>query len=135
MEPLVRIAVELRDLPSASFKARLKSELGGKNRMSTVAEPVAAVRMRAAPRLAFRDPAKAIELYQHALGAKETFRFQVGDNIPHAELMIGDSAIDVTGEWPEGGRFSAETLGYSPISISIRVPDVAHLWSTPSLKA
>ncbi len=124
MEPLVRIAVELRDLPSASFKARLKSELGGKNRMSTVAEPVAAVRMRAAPRLAFRDPAKAIELYQHALGAKETFRFQVGDNIPHAELMIGDSAIDVTGEWPEGGRFSAETLGYSPISISIRVPDV-----------
>ncbi len=38
--------------------------------------------------------------------------------------MIGDSAIDMTGEWPEGGRFSAETLGNSPISISIQVPDV-----------
>jgi PhnB protein len=124
IEPLVRIAADLRNLPSASFKARLKSELEGKKRMSTVAEPVAAVRMTASPRLAFRDPAKAIELYKQALGAKETFRFEVGGSIPHAELMIGDSTIDVTGEWPEGGRFSAETLGYSPISISIQVDDV-----------
>ncbi len=124
IEPLVRIAADLRNLPSASFKARLKSELGGKKRMSTVAEPVAAVRVTASPRLAFRDPAKAIEFYQRALGAKETFRFEVGGQIPHAEIMIGDSAIDVAGEWPEGGRFSAETLGYSPISISIQVPDV-----------
>ena len=125
IEPLVRIAAELRNLPRESFKARLKSELGGENRMSTVvAEPMKAVRITASPRLAFRDPAKAIEFYQRALGAKETFRFQVGESIPHAELMIGDSAIDVTGEWPEGGRFSAETLGHSPISISIQVPDV-----------
>jgi PhnB protein len=132
IEPLVRIAAELRNLPSASFKARLKSELGGKKKMSTVAEPVAkpsakpvaAARITASPRLAFLDPAKAIEFYQRTLGAKETFRFQVGDSIPHAELMIGDSAIDITGEWPEGGRFSAETLGGSPISISIQVPDV-----------
>ena len=124
IEPLVRIAADLRNLPSATFKARLKSELGGKKRMSTIAEPLAAARVTAAPRLAFRDPAKAIEFYTRALGAKETFRFEVGGTIPHAELMIGESAIDVTGEWPEGGRFSAETLGGSPISISIQVPDV-----------
>ena len=124
IEPLVRIAADLRNLPSASFKARLKSELGGEKRMSTVAEPVAAIRVSASPRIAFRDPAKAIEFYQRALGAKEKFRFQVGDSIPHAELAIGDSTIDVAGEWPEGGRFSAETLGYSPISMSIEVADV-----------
>jgi PhnB protein len=124
IEPLVRIAADLRNLPSASFKARLKSELGGKKSMSTVAEPVAAVRVSASPRLAFRDPAKAIEFYKRALGAKETFRFEVGGQIPHAELMIGDSAINVAAEWPEGGRFSAETLGGSPVSISIQVPDV-----------
>ncbi len=124
IEPLVRIAADLRNLPSATFKARLKSELGGKKRMSTIAEPVAAVRVTASPRLAFRDPAKAIEFYQRALGAKETFRFEVGGQIPHAEIMIGDSTIDVAGEWPEGGRFSAETLGHSPISITIQVPDV-----------
>ena len=124
VEPLVHIAAELRNLPRASFKARLKSALGGKKRMSTVAEPVRAVRVTASPRLAFRDPAKAIEFYQRALGAKEKFRFQVGDSIPHAELVIGDSTINVTGEWPEGGRFSAETLGSSPVSMSIRVEDV-----------
>ena len=92
--------------------------------MSTAAQPVAGTRVTATPRLAFRDPAKAIDFYQRALGAKEIFRFQVGDSIPHSELTIGDSSINVTGEWPEGGRFSAETLGYSPISISMRVPDV-----------
>src|SRR5215469_15039924 len=124
IDPLVRIAGELRNRPTASFKVRLKSELGGKNSMSTVAEPITAVRMSASPRLAFRDPAKAIEFYQRALGAKERFRFQVGDSIPHAELAIGDSVINVTGEWPEGGRFSAETLGNSPVSMSIRVEDV-----------
>ena len=124
IEPLVRIAAELRNLPSANFKARLKSEFEGGKSMSTVAEPVAAVRVSATPRLAFRDPAKAIEFYQRALGAKEIFRFQVGDSIPHAELAIGESSIDVAGEWPEGGRFSAETLGHSPISMSIEVRDV-----------
>jgi PhnB protein len=124
IEPLLQIAAVLRDLPRDSFKDRLKSQLEGRKPMPTVAEPIRAVRVTATPRLAFRDPAKAIEFYQRALDAKETFRFQVGDSIPHAELMIGDSAIDVTGEWPEGGRFSAETLGHSPISISIQVPDV-----------
>ena len=58
------------------------------------------------------------------MGAKETFRFEVGGRIPHAEMMIGDSTIDIAGEWPEGGRFSAETLGDSPISMSLQVDDV-----------
>jgi len=124
VEALVRIAADLRNLPNATFKARLKSELGGKKRMSTVAEPVAAVHVSASPRLAFRDPAKAIEFYTRALGAKETFRFEVGGQIPHAELKIGDSSVNITGEWPEGNRFSAETLGNSPVWMTIQVPDV-----------
>jgi PhnB protein len=124
IEPLVRIAADLRNLPSASFKARLKSEFEGRTRMSTIAEPVSTVRTTATPRLAFRDPAKAIEFYERSLGAKENFRFEVGGEIPHAEIAIGDSNINVTGEWPEGGRFSAETLGNSPVWMSIQVPDV-----------
>jgi len=128
IEPLVRLAAELRNLPREGFKARLKSRLEGRSRMSVVAEPVsastAAARVTASPRIAFRDPAKAIEFYKQALGAKETFRFEVGGTIPHAEIMIGDTTLDITGEWPEGSRFSAETLGSSPISISVEVPDV-----------
>lgn len=92
--------------------------------MSTVAEPVAAVRTTASPRLAFKDAAKAIEFYEKAFGAKETFRFEAGGSIAQAEMAIGDSIIMLTEEWPEGGRFSAETLGNSPVSLVIHVPDV-----------
>ncbi len=124
IEPLVHIAAEMRNLPRESFKARLKSELKGRKRMSSVAEPVAAVRTTASPNLCFRDCAKAIEFYQKALGAKETFRFEAGGSIPHAEIAIGESLIMLADEWPEGGRFSAETLGNSPVSVVIHVEDV-----------
>ncbi|MGB8732023.1 MAG: VOC family protein [Candidatus Sulfotelmatobacter sp.] len=129
IEPLVRSAAELRNLPSASFKARLKSQLEGKKNMATLtvpapAAPAAAVRQIAVPRLTFKDAAKAIEFYKNALGAKETFRFQTEMGIPHAEITIGESTIMLGEEWPEGGRFSAETLGQSPIWLSVQVPDV-----------
>jgi PhnB protein len=132
IEPLARIAAELRDLPRADFKAQLKerlkarpkSELEGRKTMSTVAEPVTAVRTVATPRLTFKDAAKAIEFYTQAFGAKETMRFDTGGSIPHAEITIGDSSITLSEEWPEGGRFSAETLGSSPVQMSLFVPDV-----------
>ncbi len=38
--------------------------------------------------------------------------------------MIGDSVIMLAEEWPEGGRYSPETLGNSPVSMAIQVPDV-----------
>jgi PhnB protein len=124
IEPLVRIAADLRDLPRESFKARLKSEFEGRKNMSAVAEPVTAVRTVASPRLTFKDAAKAIEFYKQAFGATEIFRFEIGGKIPHAEIKIGDSVIMVTEEWPEGNRFSPETLGYSPVSVSLSVGDV-----------
>jgi PhnB protein len=125
VEPLVRVAADLRDLPRDEFKARLKSELlGGKKNMSTVAEPVLAVHTTASPRLTFKDAAKAIDFYKQAFGAKETFRFELESGIPHAEIRIGDSVIFLTEEWPEGGRFSPETLGNSPVMMSLTVPDV-----------
>ena len=133
VEPLLRIASELRELPRESFKARLRSELmEGKRKMTTVAEPIAergsesaaAVRASATPRLTFKDTAKAIEFYKQALGAKETMRFEAGGSIPHAEIIIGDSAILLSDEWPDGGRLSAETLGFSAVQISLDVDDV-----------
>jgi PhnB protein len=125
VEPLVRVAAGLRDLPREEFKIRLKSELlEGRRSMSTVAEPVASVHASASPRLTFKDAAKAIEFYKQAFGAKETFRFELESGIPHAEITIGDSVIFLTEEWPEGGRFSPETLGNSPVMMSLSVPDV-----------
>src|SRR5215471_7157358 len=120
--PLVRIASELRDLPRPRFQEQLKSDIQRSTAMATTA-PVA-TRTLAAPRIAFKHTAKAIEFYKDAFGAKEVLRFAIGDQIPHAELTIGDSSIFLADEWPEGGRFSVETLGKSPIALSVTVPDV-----------
>lgn len=92
--------------------------------MSTVAEPVATALRSAAPRLTFKDAAKAIEFYKEAFGATETFRFEAGGSIAHAEIAIGNSRIMLAEEWPEGGRFSAETLGDSPVGLVVEVADV-----------
>lgn len=130
IEPLARIAGALRELPRESFKERLKGELlkgklpKEKMVMSAVAEPIAAVHTLATPRLVFKDAAKAIEFYKRAFGAKEGMRFEVGGQIPHADIKIGDSMIILTEEWPEGGRFSAETLGHSPVQLALTVADV-----------
>src|SRR6476660_9882058 len=122
--PLLRIAAELRQLPREDFKARLKSDLQRKKSMATMTETAASVRIVASPRMTFRDVAKAIEFYKAAFGAKETFRFEVGAGIAHAEITIGDSVVILAEEWPEGGRFSPETTGNSPVAMTIQVPDV-----------
>src|SRR5579872_643728 len=121
---LLPIAAVLRDLPRADFKTRLKKDLERRTSMATTTTPVAATHTSATPRLTYKSAAKAIEFYKKAFGAKETMRFELETGIPHAELMIGDSVILLADEWPEGGRYSAETTGGSPVSISIQVPDV-----------
>src|SRR3984893_8797811 len=106
VEPLVRIAADLRDLPREEFKTRVKSELlQGRKTMSTVAEPITNVRPAAVPRLTFKDAAKAIEFYKSAFGAQETMRFEAGGRIAHAEISIGGSVVMLAEEWPGGGRF------------------------------
>jgi len=122
--PLLRIAAELRQLPREDFKARLKSDLQRKSSMATMTETAASARIVASPRMTFKDVAKAIEFYKNAFGAKETFRFEVGAGIVHAEILIGDSVVMLAEEWPEGGRYSPETTGNSPVAMTIQVPDV-----------
>ncbi len=122
--PLLRIAAQLRQLPREDFKIRLKNDLERGTSMATTTEPIAAVRTFASPRLSFKSAAKAIEFYKKAFGAKETFRFENELGVGHAEMMIGDSVIMFAEEWPEGGRYSAETWGHSPVSMVINVPDV-----------
>ena len=122
--PLVRVAGELRGLPSENFKEHLRSELERRTSMSTAAKPAAETRTTASPRLTFKDAGQAIEFYQRAFGAREMFRFEAGGHVAHAEIAIGDSTLHLSEEWPEGGRFSAETLGNSPIWLSICVDDV-----------
>jgi PhnB protein len=124
VSPLVRISAELRDLPREDFKMRLRNDLERSISMATTTAPVTGTRTYAAPRLSYISAAKAIEFYKKAFGATETMRFELESGIPHAELLIGDSVIMLADEWPEGGRYSAETTGSSPVSMVIHVPDV-----------
>jgi PhnB protein len=123
-EPLLRIASALRDLPREEFKASLKANLERSVSMATLAEPIAASRTFAMPRLTYKHVATAIDFYSKAFGAAELFRFAIGGGIPHAEIKIGDTVLTLADEWPEGGRYSAETLGQSPVQITLRVENV-----------
>jgi PhnB protein len=121
---LVRVASALRNLPREEFKETLKNNLERSASMATTMQAPPASRTFAAPRLIYKSAAKAIAFYEKAFGAKESWRFENEGGIGHAEIMIGDTVIMLGEEWPEGGRFSAETWGHSPVNMSIHVSDV-----------
>jgi PhnB protein len=132
LKALVRVASDLRSLPRKDFKERLKSQLlSGRTSMSvaehSIAEPVVtsrSTRTIGMPHITVKNAAEAIAFYEKALGAVESFRFEVGGHIPHAEIRIGETVFGISDEWVEGGRLSAETWGHSPVSFRIHVPDV-----------
>ncbi|MBA4149850.1 MAG: VOC family protein [Verrucomicrobia bacterium] len=76
------------------------------------------------PYIVVNDAAKAIEFYKQAFGAKETMCIPApGDKIGHAEIQIGDSAIMLADEFPEWDAQGPQTIGGSPVSLMIYVPD------------
>lgn len=77
------------------------------------------------PYLIVHDGVKAITFYQEAFGATELFRMAgPGGKIGHAELKLGDSTIMLADEHPEMGARSPKTIGGSPVSLLVYVPDV-----------
>src|SRR3954468_5923316 len=73
------------------------------------------------PHLIFDNAAEAIEWYKKALGAEEKSRAIGPDGkIMHAELQIGNSRIMLNDAM--GGGKSAKTLGGSPVSLWVYVP-------------
>ncbi|HOL69921.1 MAG TPA: VOC family protein [Bryobacteraceae bacterium] len=76
------------------------------------------------PALVVREAAKAIDFYRRAFGAVEAFRLDApGGKVAHAELQIGDSKF-MLGEESPGCATSPQTLGGSPVSLFLYVPDV-----------
>jgi PhnB protein len=79
------------------------------------------------PYLVIRDAAKAIDFYKNVFGAKELVRMPGPDGkIGHAELEIGNARIMLADENPSMGQghSSASTIGASPISLYLYMPDV-----------
>lgn len=124
--PLARVAHELRGLPRHYFKAILKADLLGGEKMSGEAAKMAApAQQTAVPYLCFKDAARALQFYKDVFGAQETMRLTgPGERIGHAEMQIGNARIMLSDEFPEYGAISPETLGGSTVKINLSVPDV-----------
>lgn len=79
----------------------------------------------ATPYLIVKGATDALAFYKKAFGATELFRMAGPDGrIGHAEIRIGDSHIMLADEVPGMGFVSPQTLGGSPISLMLYVPDV-----------
>ena len=124
LAPLLQIAADLRDLPSAAFKARLKADL--QRRGSTpLVRPIPEGYHTATPCLVLRDAVAGIDFYKRAFGATELMRFaDPHGQIMHAEIQVGDSRIAIAPEVPEWGNHSPQSLGGSPVPIQLYVEDV-----------
>jgi uncharacterized glyoxalase superfamily protein PhnB len=121
LAPLVSLAIDLRDLPRESFRAKLKSELERRTTMSTNATPAretsgepqggaAKVEWKrkgfrtVTPYIVVDGAAKLLDFVKATFGATERFRVPRPDGrIMHAEALIGDSIIemaDATEQYP-----------------------------------
>jgi uncharacterized glyoxalase superfamily protein PhnB len=75
--------------------------------------------------LVVRGAADAIAYYTKAFGAKERLRMPAPDGtIAHAELAIGDSCLMIGDEMPQRGALAPSSVGGSPVTLSLYVPDV-----------
>jgi PhnB protein len=137
--PVIEVIRDLKNLPRADFKARLKADLEkqgsqvdgesslGDRRasMASTAKAAPEFRTTATPRLSIRGAAAAIEFYKKAFGATEGMRLMQPDGrVGHAEINIGGARIMLADEFPEIGFVGPEALGGSPIRIHLDVEDV-----------
>jgi len=89
-----------------------------------MAQPVPEGYHAVTPSFTFKDSKKAIEFYKKAFGANvlDVFPNPTGQGMMHATIQIGNSIVMMGDEGPQCQ--SAETLGGSPISLFIYVPNV-----------
>jgi PhnB protein len=77
------------------------------------------------PYLIVDGAGRALEFYKKAFGAKEVMRHARPDGrIGHAELRIGGSLIMLADEHLEVDAKSPQTVGGTPVSLHVYVPDV-----------
>src|SRR6476619_8559325 len=78
------------------------------------------------PMLIVKDGLKAIEYYKKVFGAidKGAMMMPDGKSVAHAEIMIGDSKIMLSDEFPEMKCLSPKSIGGSPVYLYLYVEDV-----------
>ncbi len=63
------------------------------------------------PTVVVDDAKKAMQFYQDAFGATETYRLPMGDKIAHAEMEVEGSRFMLSDEFPEWGALSPASRG------------------------
>jgi PhnB protein len=81
------------------------------------------------PRLCVKSATEAIAFYQKAFGAEEVIKLVAPNGkIVHAQINIGDAAIEITEEDINNHNVSPLTLGESTVVVKLYVPDVDALF-------
>ena len=127
---LLRVAVELRHLPRADFKARLQDELERKTLMSTKAQPTQSTESARSkiregfrtvtPYLVVPDVHEEIAFITSTFGAQGKVYGLGSAGGFHSEYRIGDSMLMIGG----GGKGSKWKGTPVPVSLHVYVADV-----------
>jgi PhnB protein len=70
------------------------------------------------------DAEAAIDFYRNAFGATEHMRLQMGDKIAHADVLIGDTHVMLSDEFPDMDKLGPKARGGATSSLMVYVPDV-----------
>ncbi|MGH9396806.1 MAG: VOC family protein [Terriglobia bacterium] len=82
------------------------------------------------PHLVVGEASKAIEFYKKAFGAQVKGVHQMPDGkVAHAEIVIGDSKVFMSDEFPEMGSKGPQTLGGTAVVLNVYVENVDELFS------
>jgi PhnB protein len=119
---LLRIAHDLRDLPSPSFKARLGADLSRRATMSATAATTTRQGIRSVtPYLAVQRAAELIQFVKRAFGAEELLRTIGSAGGVHSEVQIGDTRVMIGGGGAWGGT-------PTPTGLHLYVPDADQVY-------
>jgi PhnB protein len=119
--------------PRPEFTRALRAELErmanaddeGNTTMTTAPTTTSTTSTTLAPYLTVRNTAAAIDFYVRAFGAEERYRLVGPDGrVGHADLVIGGQTLMLADEYPEYGVLAPESIGGSPVSLHLEVPDV-----------
>lgn len=123
LNELVAVARELRGLPSEQFRAALKDELGGKDKMSTAVKSKKFKREdfhTVTPYLIVKPAVELVDFVKQAFGAVESFRATGSAGGLHCEVKIGESVVMIGG---------GPTFEPRPAAIHLYVPDVDEVYA------
>ena len=136
LAPLVSLAIDLRDLPRESFRAKLKTELERSTTMGSNPTPAPETNAKAGapqvhwkregfrtvtPYIVVDGAAKLMDFVRTVFGATERLRVPRPDGkIMHAEAQIGDSIIEMA---DGNAQYPSRPM---PIHLYVRDADAAY---------